>query len=406
MALEFQRNEPPAERTVTDDEDLILDAETPQSEKGSADEFPGMVREQDKEAEEFAIEFLKKVLRLRGVRIDREKYLRAELHRRGESTARIDQAITENPAAAGIPTVMLDEIAKSAIDFETKKSTGMSFAAGLPGGFAMLGTVPADITQFYVHAFRIMQKVAYIYGWQSFLRDTEDIDDETLGKLAAFLGVMMGVAGASTSVTAFAAQVARPAIQKKITSVALTKTSWFLPMKQTMKLIGIQVTKKSFANAATKVVPVVGGVISGSLTFVTLNAQAKRLMNHLREIPPPNVDAAEYLAAMRGADEEAVQSTTDRGHALGIAVSNAADLFRSVDRDGDGVPYESRAGQAVKGAASALRDGAAGAAGKMGSLVRRKKSHQASTDSPGDDLKSPDADEPLVKDSQKNGGVE
>lgn len=52
---------------------------------------------------------------------------------------------------------MLDDVAESVINFETGKSTALSFAAGLPGGFAMIGTVPADITQFYVHAFRIMQ---------------------------------------------------------------------------------------------------------------------------------------------------------------------------------------------------------------------------------------------------------
>ena len=126
---------------------------------------------------------------------------------------------------AGLGLDMLDGIAADVVEFETRKSTAMSFAAGVPGGFAMIGTIPGDITQFYVHAFRIMQKVAYVYGWTSFLEDTEEIDDETLGKLAAFLGVMMGVGGASTVVTVFAASVARPAVQKQIVGVALTKTT-------------------------------------------------------------------------------------------------------------------------------------------------------------------------------------
>src|SRR5690606_15682152 len=111
-----------------------------------------------------------------------------------------------------------------------------------------------------------------------------------------FLGVMMGVGGASVAVSHFAVRVARPAIQKKIVSVALTKTAWYLPMKNILRVIGVQVTKQSFAKTVTKVVPVVGGVVSGSLTYVTLNIQSKRLMKHLREIPPPNVDAADYLA--------------------------------------------------------------------------------------------------------------
>ncbi|GAA1101918.1 hypothetical protein GCM10009650_00500 [Nesterenkonia jeotgali] len=259
--------------------------------------------DQNREAEQFAIDFLKAVLRLRGVRIGRRQFLRSEFRRRGLDDALIDDALASNPAAAGISLATLDEIARGAIEFETRKSTALSFAAGLPGGFAMLGTVPADITQFYVHAFRVMQKIAYLYGWQSFLEDLEDIDDESLGKLAAFLGVMMGVGGASASVSAFAVQVARPAVQKKIASVALTKSAWYVPMKQTLRVIGVQVTKQSFAKTVTKVVPVVGGVVSGGLTFVTLRIQSKRLMTHLRELPPPNTDAETYLADVRRADE-------------------------------------------------------------------------------------------------------
>ena len=175
-----------------------------------------MLDEQDREAEQFAIAFLKKVVRLRGVRIDRAQFLKAELHKNGIGAAAIDQAVSENPAVAGISPSILDEIARSVIEFETRKSTALSFAAGLPGGFAMIGTVPADITQFYVHAFRVMQKLAYLYGWQSFLDDIDDVDDESLGIFAAFLGIMMGAGGASVSVGLFASSSCPPAVQKNI----------------------------------------------------------------------------------------------------------------------------------------------------------------------------------------------
>lgn len=292
-----------------------------------------MMDDQDREAEQFAIAFLKKVVRLRGVRIDRTQFLRAELHKKGVGTAAIDRAVSENPAVAGISPAMLDEIARSVIDFETGKSTALSFAAGLPGGLAMIGTVPADITQFYVHAFRVMQKLAYLYGWQSFLDDIDDLDDESLGILAVFLGIMMGIGGASVSMSLFAAQVARPAVQKKIASVALTKTAWYIPMKQTLRVIGVQVTKQSFAKAMSKVVPVVGGVVSGGLTFVTLRIQSQRLMDHLRELPPPNVDAEVYLAAVKRTDELAPNRAKSIGGVIagtaGAVGSNVAGLFKS-----------------------------------------------------------------------------
>lgn len=162
----------------------------------------------------------------------------------------------------------------------------------------MLATIPADVTQYYVHAFRVMQKLAYLYGWKDFLGDLNEIDDETLGKMSLFLGVMLGVSGAASSLTTFAKQIARPALQKQIAKRTLTKTAWYGPMKQVLKHVGIRISKDSFAKGVTRTVPVVGGVISGGMTLVALKSQSTRLHKHLREIPPPGVDAAEYLAAL------------------------------------------------------------------------------------------------------------
>jgi hypothetical protein len=368
-------------------EDIRIADDGVSIEGGAGPGLSAMAADQDREAEQFALAFLQKVIRLRGVRIDRAQFLRAELHKRGIGPAEIDRAVEENPAAAGISPAMLDEIAESAIDFETGKSTALSFAAGLPGGFAMIGTVPADITQFYVHAFRVMQKTAYIYGWQSFLDDIDDIDDETLGMLAAFLGVMMGVGGASASVGYFAVQVARPAVQKKIASVALTKTAWYLPMKQTLRIIGVQVTKQSFAKTVSKVVPVVGGVVSGGLTFVSLNTQSKRLMKHLRELPPPNVDAEAYLAAVKLADESAPNRTKalvdkfgDVGSTIRHTASKAVSEFNSGEARETGF---SDASQALTKARS-LGGAIAGTAGSVGSSVSglfKSKKKQPAEDS-------------------------
>lgn len=313
--------------------------------------------DQKSEAEEFARRFMQELLRLRGVRIDRAQFLRAELHKRGVAASEVDHAIAGTPVAAGITLAMLDDIAQDSIQFETRKSSAFSFAAGLPGGLAMFATVPGDITQFYVHAFRVMQKLAYVYGWQSLLDQTKDIDDETLGKLASLLGVMMGVGVASNATVHFATQVARPAVEKQISRAALTKTAWYLPMKQVLRKVGVDVTKASFARGAAKVVPVVGGVVSGAMTMVTLDTQSKRLMRHLRELPPPHVDAAEYLAMLRELDAADPDTTKGMGEVFGNAMNRAGNVFRSVDRDGDGIPDEPQAKAVMKGALSALAGG-------------------------------------------------
>lgn len=366
---------------VFDAEPVELGADVPET--GQADQsINDLIGEQNREAEEFAKSFLKTVLRLRGVRIEREQFLRSELHKRGIAREVIDEAIATSPAAAGIDVVLLDDMANAAIAFETRKSSALSFAAGLPGGFGLLATVPGDVTQFYVHAFRVMQKTAYVYGWQSFLEDSKEVDDETLGKLSMFLGVMLGVGGASSSLTVFAASVARPAIQKQVAGKALTKTTWYPVMKSTLRVIGVKLTKDSLAKTVTKVVPVAGGVISGGMTFVTLRGQSKRLMEHLRELPPPNVDAAEWRALVTRADAEEALRDNSVLSSVGGAVSNATETASTQARpalDGAGSAVKgaaSGAGSAVKGAASgagsAVKGATSGASGRLKSLVRRK----------------------------------
>lgn len=244
------------------------------------------VHMRDHEADAFALEFVGKLVRLRGVRIDREHFLTAELRRRGVPADVIAQAIIDRPAAAGVPAETLDDVARKSIAFETKKSTALAFTAGLPGGFALIGAVPADVAQYYIHAFRVMQKLAYLYGWQSFLDDCDEVADETLGKLGTFLGVMMGVAGASTAVTGFANNVARPALQKQIANKALTKTAYYTPIKQILKKVGVEINKQIFAKTVTKVVPLIGGLVSGGLTYTSLRAGSGRLMKHLKTLPP------------------------------------------------------------------------------------------------------------------------
>lgn len=313
-----------------------------------------MLEQQDPEAEQYAIEFLKKVVRIRGVRITRDEFLRQELRKLHMSDDAIASAVDSNPVLAGVCLTDLDKLADGIIAFETNKSAAMSFAAGIPGGFAMLGTIPADLTQYYVHAFRIMQKLAYLYGWRNLLSDMDEVDDETIGILAMFFGIMLGVGGAAQSLTAFARSVAVPAFQKQVTKQALAKTSWYPVMKQCLRFIGINLTKKSFAQGVSKVIPVIGGVVSGGMTFVSLQSQSHRLKNHLRELPPPGVDAEVWKqtvsdatpddqeAGLLDSAQQALESTTKAvtsgaktaatGIADGamIAASGIADGFKGI----------------------------------------------------------------------------
>ena len=49
-------------------------------------------------------------------------------------------------------------------------------------------------------------------------------------------------------------------------------------------------SKKIFANGVSKVVPIVGAVTSGALTYVTFNSMAEKLRKHLAKDDLANVE--------------------------------------------------------------------------------------------------------------------
>ena len=267
--------------------------------------------------EQRALEFLAKVVRVPGVRVNREEFLRQELRKLRMGDDAIARAIDSNPLLAGVALTEIDRLAEEAISYEMNKSAAISFVAGIPGGFAMLGTIPADLMQYYVHALRIMQKLAYLYGWGELLPDGRDADDDTLGVLTVFFGVMLGVGGAAQSLTAFARVAAKTAYQNHATKRALMSITWYPVVKHSLRLIGINITKSTAAKGFSKIVPVIGGFVSSGLTFMALQTQSALLKEHLREIPPPGVDADEWdlhrLGATRQGQTPETATTIKKG---------------------------------------------------------------------------------------------
>lgn len=321
---------------------------------GVDDELRGITAEQASSAELHGLDFLKKVVRFPGVRINRDEFLRHELTKLRASEEVIERALATSPALAGVPLLALDTLADETITYETNKSAALSFAAGLPGGFAMLGTIPADLMQYYAHALRIMQKLAYLYGWRDLLADVDE-DDEMLGVLAVFFGVMLGVGGAAQSLTAFARIAAKTAYQKHVTKRALMSITWYPVVKYSLRVIGINITKSSFTKGASKIVPVIGGFVSSGLTFMALQTQSARLKGHLRELPPPGIDAEAWA-------QHVLDTTPARGKQL---------MADEVQETMKGKARVVMVG--AKSAVSGIAEGATGIAGGVKQRLRKGK---------------------------------
>ena len=223
---------------------------------------------------------ISELLKIPGIKIDREKFLRSSLDKKYPQEI-IDKAIQETPAAAGLTTAEMNTIASAAITGETVGVTLVSAAAGSVGGIGMLASIPTDISQFFIHIIRIAQKLAYCYGWFDF---SKEIDDETKNILILFIGIMLGDQVATKTISSIVQHLS-PHLYKQLMRSALTKGTIYPIVKQVAKVSGFKMTKEVFAKGITgKIIPVIGAVVSGGITLASYLPMAKKLDKYLSSL--------------------------------------------------------------------------------------------------------------------------
>lgn len=225
-------------------------------------------------------EIVELAVRVPGVAIDREKFLRAAFA--SEVTGQqLDELIKSSPADAGVSKKTIQRVAERSITHETGLVTALSTAAGLPGGWFALATIPADLAQYFAAIFRTSQKLAYIHGWPELFEDgTENISDETKNILITFMGAMYGVKAATAGLTTLSALIAKN-VATKLPQKALTKTFFYPIVKQVFKMVGARMTESIFASGVSKFIPLVGALVSGGITLFSFVPLANRLNKHL-----------------------------------------------------------------------------------------------------------------------------
>lgn len=212
-----------------------------------------------------------------GVKVSRDKFL-------AETFATEDVVLQDvldyGPIKAGITRDKISLISNKLILKRTSQSSAASFLAGIPGGLAMAATIPADVMQFFGMALRLAQELSYLYGaedlWQNGIIDEEKIRNQ----LIMYCGVMFGVSGAVSGVRVLSTQIAKTTLHK-LPQKALTKTFWYPVVKQIGKAVGVKVTKTTVSQGISKAIPVIGGVISGTLNFASMMPMANRLYEAL-----------------------------------------------------------------------------------------------------------------------------
>lgn len=219
---------------------------------------------------------LSNVVKIPGIKVNRKEFLLSEFSKY-VNVNDIPNLLSKGPVAIGIDQKIIDKIAKKIIDKRTIFSSGASFMAGLPGGFTMAATIPADVMQFFAVSSRLAQELAYIYGFDDIL---EGDDEEIRNQLTLYLGSMFGVSGANEAIRVVSSKLSSQVL-KKLPQQALTKGFIYPIIKNIAKFLGVKMTKDVFAKGVSKAIPVIGGIISGGITFASMKPMGNRLKDTL-----------------------------------------------------------------------------------------------------------------------------
>lgn len=239
-------------------------------------------------------------VKLPGVKVDRKEFL-AQNFSKYVPANQLAEVVEKGPLEANVPLSIIKKVAKRNIANQTMKSSSASFAAGLPGGIGLAATIPADTAQFFGFALRLAQEIGYLYGYDDFWEDGELDVERVNGELILFLGVMFGVGGATATIKALSAQLSKEAL-KKIPNKALMKTVYYPIVKKMSAMIGVKMTKDTFAKGISKMIPLAGGVISGGITYSSMTKMGNRLMNTLEE--GVNMTEAEFVESVEEVKRE------------------------------------------------------------------------------------------------------
>jgi len=238
---------------------------------------------------------LSAVLDLPGVKVNRVAFLRKEL-KAYCSAQKLDMLESVRPYTI-VSDRVIDTVAQKCINRHTTLATTASTIAGLPGGLAMAATIPGDITQYYFHVVVLSQKLAYLYGFPDFCDDEGQLTEMTSDLLTIFMGAMMGVKVADQGISELAKGMAKQAVGR-LPRVAIAKATIYPIATRIAAVAGMKLTKEGFAKGFGKLIPIAGGIFSGSLTLLTFKPGARRLQKRLKaqklHFTDGDIDALSY----------------------------------------------------------------------------------------------------------------
>ena len=224
--------------------------------------------------QDLAMQVLQQVVKLPVVKVDRSKFLVDKFSKLLDPKD-IPRLLEEGPTAL-LSQDILDKVADSCIKDNVLMASGTSVLAGIPGGLALAITIPTDVAQFYAFSLKLAQELGYIYGYDDLWASRNELSEEAKNTLLLYLGVMLGVNGAGALLRSSGVTVAKH-VMTTVPQKAVAKAGWYPILKKVMKIFGVTLTRRGLAKGMGKAIPILGGVISGGLTYATMKPMGERL---------------------------------------------------------------------------------------------------------------------------------
>lgn len=267
---------------------------------------------------------LRLAMRMPGVVVDRNQYLYSQLSKLS-SISEVHLVVKDPNRFIEIDLELRLNLAKGSIKRHLYSVSGIAFGLGVPGLLALPFTIPADLAQFYYHTLVLMQKLLYLMGWPDLKIKDNSIDDETLAYIKLFLGAMHGLHAARSIVKVVADQMSKE-IVKRLPKIPLTKYLVYNLTKAIAKWLGVKITKPIFAKLVSRMIPVVGGVVSASVTYAAFNSMANSFLVYLSSLGIARLQTGILLNENGIVESEGAIESTDFDGAEKILEKDISDL--------------------------------------------------------------------------------
>lgn len=226
-------------------------------------------------------EVVAQAIRLPGTSVNRASYLSDVIGAKHVPLI-VRASIETTPLQAGLTPRQIEKIAKKSLGRDGRRTTALSFAAGIPGGVAGAVTIPADLVQFYGYLIRAIQKLSYLYGWRDLIHiDANQTDVATTAAIIIMLGVMAGVERADSALARLARLRTSGADDARLRTALAARA-----MQEEVDVISDELTRRMArrltGQVAGKAIPLVGGIVSGIVTGSGFDEMSKRLLTQLK----------------------------------------------------------------------------------------------------------------------------